>query len=356
MMVLMLTNDEVASVLTMPACIEALDDIFREYAAGEAVRKPKTEVCVPDAIPGWLYRSSTMEGASRKYGTFAMRFHSNMVSRSADGTRLANYAVQPGTYLGLVFVFDIHNAELQAIMPDGVFQHMRTGASAGIAAKYLARPGARSVAIIGAGGMARTHLEAIAATIRPERATVYSPTPATRETFAAEMSAKLDLEVLAMDDPAEAVRGAEVIATTTNSTVPTIDAAWLEPGQFLTYVTKLEIDAGVESRVDSHFTLDQRIFSGMEGGAWIRYLPGRTDAEIEEKIHGFGEAPDPSLIDVLAGRIEGRRSADELILFNNNGHEGLQFPSVAAVIYREARSRGLGHEIPTEYFLQDIKN
>ena len=47
---------------------------------------------------------------------------------------------------------------------------------------------------------------------------------------------------------------------------------------------------------------------------------------------------------------------DEKVLFNNNGHEGLQFPSVAAVIYREARERGLGTEIPSELFLQDINN
>jgi alanine dehydrogenase len=285
-----------------------------------------------------------------------MRFHSNMVSRSADGTRLMNYAVQPGTYLGLVFVFDIHNAELQAIMPDGVFQHMRTGASAGIAAKYLAKADSRTVAIIGAGGMARTHLEAIAETVRPERARVFSPTAATREAFASEMTEKLGFPVVAVAEPAEAMRGADIVATTTNSAVPVIDAAWLEPGMFVSYVTKLEVDGSVLARVDRHFTLDQQIFSGMEGGAWIRYLPGRTDAEIEDRIRGFGDQPDPSLIEVLAGRMAGRTSDDELILFNNNGHEGLQFPSVAAVIYREARARGLGHEIPAEYFLQDIKN
>ncbi len=58
----------------------------------------------------------------------------------------------------------------------------------------------------------------------------------------------------------------------------------------------------------------------------------------------------------LAGRIDGRKTEDEKVLFNNNGHEGLQFPSVAAVIYREAVEQGLGVELPNEIFLQDIKN
>ena len=57
-----------------------------------------------------------------------------------------------------------------------------------------------------------------------------------------------------------------------------------------------------------------------------------------------------------ADEAEGRRSHDEKVLFNNNGHEGLQFPSVAAVIYRAARERGLGTEIPSQLFLQDINN
>jgi ornithine cyclodeaminase/alanine dehydrogenase-like protein (mu-crystallin family) len=355
-MVMFLNNDEVSSVLTMPKCIAALDDIFLEYAAGDAVRKPKTEVCVPEVKPGWLYRSSIMEGASRKYGTFAMRFHSNVVGRSDDGKRMLKYSIQPGTYLGIVFVFDIYTAELQAIMPDGVFQHMRTGASAGIAAKYLAKADSESVGIIGAGGMARTHLEALCETLPIKRTKVYSPTAATREAFAAEESEKLGIEVTAVDDPADAVRGADVVATTTNSTEPVFDAAWWEPGMFLTYVTQYEIDEAVVAGADSHFTLDQLIFSGMEGGAWIRYLPGRTDAEIEDRIRGFGEMTDLSLIDVLAGRIEGRRSDDEKVLFNNNGHEGLQFPSIAAVIYREARAQGLGKEVPSELFLQDIEN
>jgi ornithine cyclodeaminase/alanine dehydrogenase-like protein (mu-crystallin family) len=355
-MVMVLTNDEVSSVLTMPMCIEALDDIFLEYAAGDAVRKPKTEVCVPEVKPGWLYRSSIMEGASRKYGTFAMRFHSNMVGRSDDGKRQLKYSGTPGNYLGMVFVFDIHTAELQAIMPDGVFQHMRTGASAGIAAKYLAKADSEDVGIIGAGGMARTHLEAICDTLDIKRARVYSPTASTREAFATEEAEKLGIEVVPVADPADAVRGADIVATTTNSTEPVFDAAWWEPGMFLTYVTQYEIDEAVVAGADSHFTLDQLIFSGMEGGAWIRYLPGRTDKEIEERISGFGDMTDLSLIDVLAGRIDGRRSDDEKVLFNNNGHEGLQFPSVAAVIYSAAKERGLGTQIPSELFLQDIKN
>jgi len=108
-------------------------------------------------------------------------------------------------------------------------------------------------------------------------------------------------------------------------------------------------------KADSFFTLDQLIMTKIRG-AFIRYEPGKSDIEIEDSIRGFSSIKNPSLIDVMAGRQTGRRSEDEVILFNNNGHEGLQFPTVAACVCQDARKRRLGQEVSPDLFLQDIKN
>ncbi len=352
---LILNNDDVRKVLTVDLCMEALEDIFKEYGEGNAVRKPRIDVAVPNVKPGLTYRFASMEGASRKYGTFALRMYSNMTYDSFGGSRHEIYSVAPGTYLGLIFLFSINNAELLAVIPDGYLQHLRVGATAGIAVKYLAKKKVNTVGMIGSGGMARTHLEAFCRVREIGEVNIYSPTVENRKRYASEMNELLRVPVKPVESPEKAVGGADVVATCTNTNRPVFKREWLEKGMFVTNVTGRELDEETCNSADSFFTLDQLIMTKTRG-AFIRYEPGKSDKEIENSIKGFSSIKNPSLIDVMAGRGTGRRSDNEIILFNNNGHEGLQFPSVAAVVYQEAKKKGLGHEVPSDLFLQDIKN
>ena len=354
-MVLFLNNDDVRKVLTLELCMDALEDIFKEFGEGNAVRKPRIDVAVPEVEPGLTYRYASMEGASKKYGTFAVRMYSNMTYTSADGTRNEIYSIAPGTYLGLILLFSIRTAELLAVITDGYLQHMRVGATAAIAAQYLSNKKISTVGIIGSGGMARTHLEALCRVREISEARVYSPTVENRSRYAAAMSELLGLRVTAVDSPEKAVSGADIVATCTNANRPVFKGEWLHRGMFITNVTDKELDAEAGKGVDKLVTLDQLIMTKIRG-AFIRYEPGKSDQEIEESIKGFSLTKHSSLIDVMAGREAGRRSADEMILFHNNGHEGLQFPSVAATVYQHAKKIGLGREVPSELFLQDIKN
>jgi alanine dehydrogenase len=90
--------------------------------------------------------------------------------------------------------------------------------------------------MLGAGGMARSHLMAFAVVRNIKRVKVYSPTVEHRETYAREMAEKLDLEVVPCDSPEEAVRGTDILSTCTNSVLPTVLAAMVEPGMHLTQV------------------------------------------------------------------------------------------------------------------------
>ena len=104
--------------------------------------------------------------------------------------------------------------------------------------------------MIGSGGMARTYAEAIKH-VRPiEVMRVFSPTKANREAFAAEMTEKLDMEVVAVDSPEKALKGAEWLSLTTDSLVPVIKAEWLEPGMHINNVRNNEAGPDVLERAD----------------------------------------------------------------------------------------------------------
>src|SRR6185312_2573095 len=188
---LLLDNNDVAKVLDMSVCLEALDNSFQEMAKGDAVGMGRIDLYVPSgeaAAP--YYRWAVMTGGSRKDGYVCARMLSDMVSwpREHGRVRENKYARAPGTFCGLLFLFSVKDATPVAMINDGVLQHMRVGGGAGLGAKYLSREDARVVGMIGSGGMARTYLEAFTCVRDIRECRVYSPTKAHREAFAAEMS------------------------------------------------------------------------------------------------------------------------------------------------------------------------
>ena len=193
-----------------------------------------------------------MEGASRRLGVFAIRMKSDMLAwENKDGFIVEDkYCIERGTYCGLIFLTSTRNGEPLAIINDGYLQHMRVGACAGLGTKYLARQNSKVLAMIGSGGMARTYAEAIKHVKPIEVMRVFSPTKANREAYAAEMTEKLDMEVIAVDSPEKALKGADVVALTTDSLVPVIKADWLEPGMHINNVRNNEAGPDVLKRAD----------------------------------------------------------------------------------------------------------
>jgi alanine dehydrogenase len=139
-----------------------------------------------------------------------------------------------GHYCGLILLVSTRNAEPLAFINDGVLQHMRVAGGAGIGAKYLSRTDSHVVGMLGSGGMARAYLEAFKCVRDVSLCKVFSPTPAHRELFAREMSKRLAIEVLAVADPREAVRGADILASCTDSMQPVYVADWIEKGMHVT--------------------------------------------------------------------------------------------------------------------------
>jgi ornithine cyclodeaminase/alanine dehydrogenase-like protein (mu-crystallin family) len=358
-----LDNEIIADVLTMEHTMAALRIGFSQMAEGEAAHVPRLELWSPAERSDAYYCLGSMAGTVNHYGITAIRIKSDVIFWP-EGRRQEKFAVEPGTYCGFILLFSSANGEPIAMLNDGVLQRMRVGGSAGIAADHFANPDASSVGILGSGDMARTYLEAISLVRDIERVSVFSPTSANREAFAQEMTDK-GLNVTAVATAEEAVRGAEIVVTATNSMGPTMEPDWIEDGALVLCVTRREIGPDLVDRCDNVLQLgDFSIDSGAnvpnmefpQSGA-AGFVSG-TDGERARLpwSHRAEARRFPSLIDVLVGEAPGRSRPDETVLFINTGLQGIQFAAVAAQAYQLARSRDLGEGMGQERFLQNIRD
>ena len=368
---LFIDNETVQSVLTIADAIDSQDVAFRGLADGGSIHRPRIDMYVPTGREHDYYRWGTMEGASRDLGVFAIRMKSDVIEWPEDENgnwTEEKYCVEPGTYCGLVMLFSTRNGEPLAMINDGFLQHMRVGAGAGLGVRYLAREDSHVVGILGSGGMARTYLQAFCNERRIERVHVYSPNKQHRESYAAEMSDLLDIDVTPVDDPESAVRGADIVATCTDSMRPVLKGAWLEPGMHVTNLGGYEFDADVAKRAD--VTVRQGV-SGLSiapGTERVEYGRGHSPvayvAGTEEEMKRIPPAAErfgmnqnhPTFTDLVSGASPGRNTPDDITVYINSGNQGLQFAAVGSVVYNKAKAAGMGRELPTEWFLQDIRD
>ncbi len=377
---LIIDNHTVAQLLTMQDCIRVQEAAFRELPAGGAIHRPRIDVYFPCEREDGYFRWGSMEGANDGY--FAIRMKSDIVRwpKEEDGNWTEEkYCREPGTYCGIIFLVSTRNGEPLAFIHDGILQHMRVGAGAAIGAKYLARQDTHIVGMLGSGGMARAFLEAFKCVRDVRLCTVYSPSPEHRESFAAEMSRLLDIEVRAVDSAREAVRGADLLASCTDSMRPVYDAEWIEKGMHVTNLGRREVPdaaidrfdvvvrqgtAGLQLRQTERFQAER----GHSPAAFIggtaeqmRRIPaknaqpglGGDSPEFTDRGRG-GDKPD--FADLISGRCKGRTSRDQVTFYRNVGNQGLQFSSVGGWVYARALETGKGRTIPTEWFLQDIRD
>ena len=358
-MTLLINTEEARRVLTMDDCLAYLDAAYKDLAANEAVTAPpggRWDVWAPIGDDKY-YVFGSLQGASRRLGVFALRFKSDVMHFpwESDGQTMDKYCVEPGRYCGLIFLFSIWNGEPLAILNDGYVQHMRVGATAGVAANYMARENAVSVGMFGSGGMARTYLEAFAKVRKIDRCRVYSPTKAHRESYAAEMSDRLDIDVIAVDSPDAVTEGADIVAGCTDSAQPVIHPGYVGPGMHVTPVVTRELPEETVAKFD---VIVRHNLGGAEGffiGGDEEY-GGLPPGHFEGAYRGTNRLDTPTLADLVSGKAPGRTSDDQLTCYYNVPGSGLQFAAVAYRTYELAKAAGLGRELPTDWFLQDERD
>lgn len=361
-----MNNDDVKSLLTMEMTLQALEESYARMVRGEAVCRPRIDLQIPTGDPQRTYRWGTMEGGAAG-GYFAIRMKSDVLFESEyGGTRtLEKYCVQPGTFCGLIFLFRVENGEPLAILNDGHLQHMRVGADSALGVKYMAREDAAVVGMFGSGGMARSHIEAFRLVRNIKKVKVYSPTRANREAYAREMAEKYGLETEALDNPADVYRGVDILAGCTDANVPVILGRHVQKGTHITSVGGRP-DRETFARIDRYLRLGNAtapLGKPLQQDEFITYVTPAMEERMIKREHkhaaGAVSLVDESKVvylrDILAGQ-PGRLTPDDITYSERGNLQGAQFHAVAGRVYEEAVKRGLGRELPTEWFLQDIRD
>jgi alanine dehydrogenase len=240
---------------------------------------------------------------------------------------------QPRTNARFVVLLDAESRQLLGIVPYEGLSPFRVGASAGVAARYLAPEGARSVAMLGSSKQARRQLQAIVRTVPGiESARVYSPTPENRQRFAAECSSWLGIKVEAVDDARTAVEGADIVDSSTNTRTPAFEWDWVKPGALVMPIGGGQLpDAAIGASrivVPTFDSTKEEATARDPLGAAIR--DGRLS---RDDIFELGA--------VIRGEVQVRREAGETVVFDV-GRINIWAVAVTHWAYEWCREREIG--------------
>lgn len=315
-MALFLREADVAALAGMDDVIDAVERAFRDYGAGRAVNRPRQRVAVEG---GTLH---VMAAGLPAWGVFGLK----------------SYAVTPGGRRFISLLYSAEDGQLLAVMEAEELGRLRTGAASGVATRYLARADAGAVGILGTGVQARTQLQAIARVRPVALVKAYSRTPARREAFAEEMVDDLGAEVVAVDSAEEAVADVDIIVTITSAREPVLRGAWLRPGVHVNAAGsnaagRRELDAEAVGRA-ARVVVDARDQAMIEAGDLLG--PAETGGLSWDRVEELGS--------IVAGSAPGRRSDDEITLFESQGI-ALEDVATMHLIYTRAREAGKGEEI-----------
>ena len=356
-MTLLLNNKEIEQAMVPEEAIAATESIYRELAEGKAINRPRTMTYLPThspANPDFQYRCKSQEGGSAQCGVWALRITSDMAgfSYTAGVKRRRLLPVATGKqYCGFVILFDIEKIEPVAILHDGFLQQSRVAALSAVGAKYLAPKKPRSLALFGSGGQARAHIEFLCRLYPFEEVKVFSPNQEHCRKFASDMSAKLGREVKASASPRETVEGSDFIQAATAAWDPVFDGHWIGKGMYVASIggadastKRREIDDETIRRAELYVVHSKEV--GRNDQSPDIWEAAQKGIKKWDEIH--------EISDLLVGKVPGRTRPDEITVFNNNTGAGTQFAAVGAAVVKRARAMGLGRELPTEWFLQDV--
>jgi ornithine cyclodeaminase/alanine dehydrogenase-like protein (mu-crystallin family) len=351
-MTLILNNDDVRSALSVNECLKVMEESYRELANSRAVNRPTCQTYLPHSLPQSTYNFKSVDGGVGKYGVLALRITSTVDQEQQinNTVRLEKLPLAEGKFVGLVQLFSSETGELLAIMPDGLIQQTRVGVTSALGMKFLARQDSTVLGIIGSGGQAKAHYRFMTAVMPIKKVKVFSPNPEHRRSFVEEMAKETGIPGEPVGSAENAVKGCDVICTTTNSSRPVVDLDWLETGMHYNSIREFETDLAVLEKCDVIAIHTQ--FGGIQHyqpPGIIDDMPGVR----REKPRDWSKYPE--ICDLIAGKAPGRTNDHQITYFLNNVGTGVQFAAMGYCAYNGAKAMGLGHEIPSEWFMQDIK-
>lgn len=309
-MPLWLSEDDVSSILAPGDGIDVLEECFRRIAAAQVELMPRRRFAF-------------------EQGSFAVMAAAD---RGLGVAGLKSYAVVGGAPTFVVCLFDLTDGSLTAIIAADRLGQVRTGAASGVAAKYLARSGARSLGLFGAGWQAESQLAAIRAAVPSlERVVVSSRTRERAEAFAERHGGEV------ADSPAEA-GACDVVVTATTSKDPVLRGDWLREGALVCAIGANDPQAReLDSQVLVRATLvccDSLEDARLESGDLIEPVAaGQLDWLEVQELHS-----------IVAGELPGRQAETDIVVFKSNGIAPWDL-AIGHEAVRRAHERGVGVEL-----------
>ena len=323
-MTLLLTRGDVADLLPMDACIEAVEHAFRLHGEGRA--DPPGILGVHARDGGFHIKAGILD-LGRRY--FAAKTNANF---PGNPERFGLPTIQ-----GVLLLADAERGTPLALMDSAEITALRTGAATAVAARHLASPEAAVVTVCGCGLQGRVQLRALAAVLRLTRAYAFDRDPARAAGFAREMSEALGFEVLAADDLDVAVRASHVCVTCTPSRTPILRHTSVAPGTFIAAVgADNEDKQEIEPALMASCAI---VVDVLEQAATIGDLHHAITAGVVTTRDVRAE-----LGQVVAGLRPGRLTDDEIVVFDSTGM-ALQDVAAAAAVYERAVRAGRGLEV-----------
>ena len=349
-MVLVLKNHEMAGLLPYRELMERLigyiEVAYREFGENVAVNRPRSRMYIPTREPNTFYWFNNIAGIVPAYRAMALRIDSSLAREvHRDGKRREEY---PGDYVGLVLLFDTETCELLSIMDDHFHSPIRVAATSAVGSKFAARPESKVMALFGSGEQARAQAVAFSLVHRLERIQLYSPNAERRKKFAQAIEPEVRCTVVPVSSAEEAIKGADIVNASTNSSDPIFDGGLLQPGTHLTTIVggdyrskRDEMDATAYLRARAILVCTRtQVEQDRQGNLYELIQEGRLRWE---QLHELGE--------VVTGKARPRNAPEDITFFKNNHGMGIQFAASARLLYEEALKQRVGTQLPSELFL-----
>lgn len=315
---LILNQADVEALLPMDKCVDLMDATFRALAGGETILPLRTIMRIPTSkafavMPGYINDPPTI--GAKIITVFP-----------------GNHGTAYDAHQGAVLLFDPNNGSLSAILDATSVTTIRTAACSGVATRVLAKKDASTLAILGAGVQGHSHLDAMCA-VRPIKTLrVWSRNRAHAEELARVGREKFGLDASAAVTGADAVRGADIVCTTTSSNEPVLLGDWLSPGA---HVNAVGVSQPHAREIDSATVVRSRLYGDRRES--VLKEPGDIIMPLQDgditPDHLIGEVGE-----VLVGRVEGRRSDDEITLFKSLGLAVEDLASASFVVAEALRT------------------
>ncbi len=320
---LLLNKDEVGSLVDRDAVLAAVEDGYRSFNSDQVVQPDFMMLDLPGTHRGWDVKG----GLDMSSGFMSLK--------ASSGGNDDNPKVGLPIAMNTVLLFELRNCTLKCVMDGSWITGVRTGAAGAISVKYLARPDATVLCVIGSGKQARMQLLAMTRVRKLTEVRVWDTMPEFLDGYVKEMAAETGLNIRRCDSAEEAVRGADIIVTTTRGRHgPLVKREWVQPG---THIAAIGADAPGKQELDADLfagakvvcdSIDLCSHHGEVRNALEAGIIARKD------IHGeIGE--------ILLGKKPGRESADEVTIFDTVGM-AIQDVVMAASLYKGALEKGLG--------------